>query len=249
MTDRDDLPALLDDLSATLDELRAELEADGAERRADRGPEARDRTPWRRSRHAARPRPGEFLRFTEEYTIPTLISFLEANIRALELLRGVLRLTGGRGLPATDRDDERVTTAGRRALDGVDAVLADLQDALEARPTDENARDLLDDARSLRREIDGAIGGRADERRVDRDRRPRREPTDAISIAVTDETADGGDGNEGEDPDGPEVDVDAELDAIRREVRPDEDDGASPDASERPSRRRARDDDEDRDGS
>ncbi|WP_254544045.1 DUF7547 family protein [Halomarina pelagica] len=249
----DDLLALLDDLADTLDALREELDAEDATerrtRRADRGVPARDPMP----RRPTPPRPGEFVRFTEEYTIPTLIAFLEANVRALELLRGVLRLAGGRGLPATDRENERVATAGRRALDGVDAVLDDLQDAFEGRPTDENARTLFDDARALRREIDDAIAGRTIDRDArtarayrdrdrGRDRRPRRDSTDPISIAVTDETADDEDETDGEASAASEVDVDAELDAIRRDVRPDEDDDASGDDSNRSSGRRPRDD-------
>ncbi|MFC6835868.1 DUF7547 family protein [Halomarina ordinaria] len=240
----DDLEARVDDLAATLDALRDEL-ADLDEREGLGG---RERRPRRRTP----PRPGEFLRFTEEYTIPTLVSFLEANIRALELLQGLLRIAGGRDLPRGDADRERVTRAGQRALDGVDAVLSDLGDALEGQPTDEDARDLLGEARTLRRDIDDALRGRSrPTRQVDdvRDDPSRRDAgTDAddadgpISIAVEDRREDeneaertGADRDAGDATDAPPgVDVDAELDAIRHEVRGDEegDESSSPDEEE-----------------
>ena len=72
--DRDELAAQLDELEATLTDLRSELRSEGR-----RGP-------------PRPPRLGELLRFTEEYTIPTLIALLEATIKSLELLQRPLRL-------------------------------------------------------------------------------------------------------------------------------------------------------------
>ncbi|WP_254538096.1 DUF7547 family protein [Halomarina litorea] len=218
----DDLRHLLDDLSTTLDALRGELD--------DRDRDGRERSRHSRARRTpsvAPPRPGRFLRFTEEYTIPTLVSFLEANIRALELLQGLLGILNG-------SDDSRVErrqfeALGGRTMDQLDGVLTDLQDALDGQPTDPDARDLLEDARALRREIDDRIAGRDLTRREERggraggrDRGGRRSRRDGGPVSI--DVADAGDTTERperEDEDAPrddEVDVDAELDAIRREV-------------------------------
>lgn len=228
MSDRssDDLRYLLDDLSSTLDALRDEL-----------GDQDRRRSGADRDRPLAPPRPGRFLRFTEEYTIPTLISFLEANIRALELLQGLLGLLDGEEGDRRSRSDRRQFEAlGGRTMDQLDGLLDDLQGALEGQPTDPDARELLGDARSLRREIDDHIAGRtADDRREGDDRRRRRRghrerrgrrSDGSVGIDVTDADEEPTDRDEApareESPDD-EVDVDAELDSIRREVRGDPD--------------------------
>ncbi len=241
MSDRssDDLRYLLDDLSSTLDSLRDEL--DERERRDRRG--GRRGRDHDRSRGLTPPQPGRFLRFTEEYTIPTLISFLETNIRALELLQGLLGLLNGSDGSATRADRRQFEALGGRTMDQLDGLLTDLQDALEGRPTDPEASDLLDDARSLRREIDDRIAGRRPEdrrlrdRTGDRDRGRRRRDGGSVSIDVSDaddrRDADRNDAAD-EEADAPddEVDVDAELDSIRREVHGDEggDDGVDADA-------------------
>lgn len=204
----DDLDELLSELSTTLSALQEELaEEDGPSRS-------------RSSTRGQLPSPGRFLRFTEEYTIPTLISLLETHIRALELLQGLLRLVNGR----EDRGDRsssvvgnrRVRNTGRRTLDALDGALSDLQGALEGEPPDGEANSLLNDARSLSEEIDsrlsepgnaesGAENGETDERTDD----------GAIRIDVEGpdtETDDSG------------VDVDEELDTIKRELQDDDDD-------------------------
>lgn len=165
-----DLESLVAELTTTLRELQSE-----ARERESRGP-------------VRPPTPRELLRFTDEVGIPAAILVLEANIRALELLRRTIRLAGGRpprgsadsGATATG---ERVEELGRATLERVDGALADLQAAIEGRPEDGEARDLLRDARELRAEIDARL-----------------------------EEAPDGDGG------GTEVDVEAELDSIRDEV-------------------------------
>ncbi|MFD1515615.1 DUF7547 family protein [Halomarina rubra] len=252
----DDLAALLDELSGTLDRLQTELDADrGRGRRPDRREDRTERSdersaerprdegrrdaPRRRERTTpSLPRPGRFLQFTEEYTIPALIAFLEANIRALELLRGLLRLLNG-----GEVSERRVESVGRRTLGRVDDLLVDLQDAVEGTPSNPEARDLLDDARSLRADIDERIasGGYRDRVREDselvpgdsgHDRRPddRRGRDPPVTIDVTDGDDSPGERarRRGEDhPEGrarrDEVDVDSELDSLRKEVRGDED--------------------------
>ena len=110
--DRDDLEDRLAELESTLRDLQSRLD--------------------RPSRRFRPPTPGELLRFTEEYTIPTVIAVLEANVRALELLQRVLRLAD----PVRAADAE--STAARRraddlrrdAADGLSDALSELRTAL-----------------------------------------------------------------------------------------------------------------------
>jgi len=228
--DEEELEDLVGELAGTLEALRGTLD-DGA-RRATAGTEASGPSP---------PRPFEVVRFTEQYTIPAIISVLEASIRSLELLRGALRLADGRP-EATERergsgrDDERA----ERALGAVDGLLDDLQRTVEGRPVEPEARDLLTDAQSLREEIGDRIaggpgpatseGGRGTDAGAATDRTDGRDG--AVRIAVSEgDDGDRSGTNEGR-PDGRDdertdeertaVDVEAELDAIRREVRGEE---------------------------
>jgi hypothetical protein len=155
-----------------------------------------------------------------------------------------LRVLNGGG----DVSERRVESVGRRTLGQVDDLLGDVQGALEGQPSNPEARDLLADARSLREDIDERIrtgdlrrddGG--ERRRNDGDRstagdrdRGREERDEPVTIDVTDSA--GGDGSDrrGEEtPDGParrdEVDVDSELDSLRREVRGGDSDAAADD--------------------
>jgi len=218
------LEALVAELAGTLETLQAELDDGG------RGPQP--------------PRAGDVVRFTEQYTIPTIISVLEASIRSLELLRGALRLADGQ-LEETDPREGRSRdrrSRGARALDAVDGLLGDLDGAVEGRPVDPEARDLLAEARSLREEIDDRISSRSPGReRTRRASTPHsgtgpRERTagdssgGAVRIDVTDADPDPADcsGATPRESRGEEsrargsVDVEAELDAIKREVRDDE---------------------------
>jgi hypothetical protein len=136
--DEEELAALLADLERTLTELRSEIGADV--RRGDRS-----RRP---------PTPGEILRFTEEYTIPTLISLLEATVRSLELLRAVLRLAGPRSV-----DDRRRGVPDAPETDALRNALTDLREALTRPdlPRDSTAGSILADARDLTEEIDDRL--------------------------------------------------------------------------------------------
>jgi len=225
----EDLTALVDELSVTLDSLKDAVRADARD-----GPVAprRPRSPP----GPTPPSPRELLRFTEQYTIPTLIALLESGVRSLELLRATLRLLDGRRIEeASPATRDRVESVGRTTLDRVDGVLSDLASAVEGgEPSDPDARDLLRDARSLREEIDRRLReaeGEPDRqagRRTDRHdwdgatrRASGRAPAEGRNIPVR--PADGADeagddsGNE-EDDDGDPVDVDAELESIRRDV-------------------------------
>lgn len=221
MSDRDrsdaELTTLVAELRDTLDELQGTVEP---------GP------PSRRP-----PAAGELLRFTESYTIPTLLSILEASIRALELLQATLRLVDGRPLD-TDRRDRRersgdtaarVGSLGRTTVDRVDTALSELTAALEGEPPEGEARDLLTEAKSLREEVDRRI------REAERDGRGggrRRRPVEADTARRASDgvheipvTAEGAPTPDTEDVDAPtadeseaSVDVDAELESIREEV-------------------------------
>ena len=216
---RDDpeLTVLVEELSTTLETLQGTFDEGSRDRRVGpRGP-----TP---------PSPRELLRFTEQYTIPTLVALLESGIRSLELLRATLRLLDGRGIEETSpAARERVESVGRTTLDRVDRVLSDLGSAVEGgEPADPDARDLLSDARSLRDEIDRRLReAEADERSRTRERdwdgtarrTSGRVPAEGRNIPVrsadrSDREADDGDGADGDVP----VDVDAELESIREDV-------------------------------
>ncbi|MFB6090175.1 MAG: hypothetical protein ABEJ97_03875 [Halobellus sp.] len=245
----EDLPALLDDLDRTLSSLRTELERrdESASRRDgdDRGREPRrrrrDRSPFRAPRPPRPPSVPELFRFTEQYTIPTVIAILETTIKSLELLRGVLRLAdpdrsafdrdaaGARDASTAARFGDGVTGLGRGAVSGVERALSELQTALSEAdlPEDESSGELLDDARRLSEEVSDRLAAASERGR--RESEPRRNESErredrpgAVDIDVTgargesesdEETAEGA---EGEAP--PEVDVEAELASIKDEV-------------------------------
>jgi hypothetical protein len=210
-TDDDDLGALVAELEGTLRQLRTEVEGGG--RRDRRGAPGRGEPAGVRGAGPALPRPPsprELLRFTETYTIPTVVAFLEAAIRGLELLAGTIRLLDGRDpRPPERRDDgssvladvstaagERAAAGGREALARVDDALAELQRAYEGEPEDPTARRLLADARDLRDDIDDRLSAiERDGQEGGRDR----------------------DSNQGGDR-GPSVDVDAELASLKEQA-------------------------------
>lgn len=224
----EDLAALLSELQTTLNRLQSELDANGVD----------DGRGGRRTRDAPRPpsRPptlGELLRFTDEYTIPTVIAVLETSIQSLELLRGVLRLTDpSRSLGSDAPESARRLTseAGRRATSRVESALSDLQTALSEAdlPEDERARTLVDDARSLSAEIDRALAdARTDAGRERRRRTGRRggvsirvdeEATDTATEEATEEAAEE---NEAEST---RIDVEAELASLKEDVESGADD-------------------------
>ncbi|WP_424008468.1 DUF7547 family protein [Haloferax denitrificans] len=271
MSDRrrdDDILDLLDELGDTLDELGAELREERDRNRGrDRG---RRVTGDDRFRPPRPPTFGEVLRFTESYTIPTVIAVLEATIASLELLRRLMRLSDpGRAMEDTRGETEsRMRNVPKSAVSGVDRALDELRNALSEAdlPSNPEARDVMDRARSLADELDARIT-EAERERTTRERRWReddrtfesewqrrddarrsgdgnrvsRDPepvgTGPVRIDVTEEAdPDGGD-DESEEP---TVDVDAELESIKREVKGgDEGDapGDDADAGDEPSDR------------
>ncbi len=141
------------DLARTVEELQGEL-ARGASPPGPRPPTPRD-----------------LARFTSEVTIPAIVLALETNVRLLRLLQRALRLAagedprrGGGGTAARERAED----LGRRTLGRLDDALADLQDALEGRPPEDPARELLDEARSLREEVDARLAAAESDRSADR---------------------------------------------------------------------------------
>jgi len=223
--DRDELDDRLDELESTLTDLRQELRAEGR-----RGP----------------PKPpslGELLRFTEEYTIPTLIALLEATIQSLELLRRTLRLADPQRAvreeseTARSRLDQVGSEAGTQlagALSELRTALseADLPENPESRRLIEDARDLTGEIETRLRDAEGAVRDQRDrerrghERGDDRREDGRGSRDRGVMIDVTD-AADGGEGSTddaadpADDPDAdaaPEVDVESELESIKDEL-------------------------------
>jgi hypothetical protein len=230
-----DTAAVLEELADTLAALRRELEAADGDTGAGGGDApGDDRHAPDRPRRRSPPSAGDLLRFTEEYTIPTVIATLEATIAALELLRGLLRLVDPdrRAVgPAAGRAGGRLAAAGDSAVGGVERALSELRTALSAAdlPEDESARRLIEDARALsetvedrlddaRRTVEGEPGSAPDR---DRER--------GVSIDVREEdAAERGAESDGDDEAG--VDVEAELESIRAAVE--RDDGDESDAAD-----------------
>jgi hypothetical protein len=202
-----ELATLVAELRETLDQLGDSVERD------------RDPTP---------PGPRELLRFTESYTIPTVIALLESAVRALELLQATLRLVDGRGVERRERTGEvgrGAGAVGRTTVDNVDRALSGLTAALEGEAPEGPARDLLADARALREEVDERLResewerGGARERGGEGDTDRRRSADDGghrIPVVAEGETPPMDVGTEDEHPQ--TVDVDAELASIRDEV-------------------------------
>ena len=218
--DRAELAAQLDELEATLTDLRSELRTE--ERRGPPRP----------------PRLGELLRFTEEYTIPTLIALLEATIKSLELLQRTLRLADParaareEGEAARSRLDEVGSEAGNQLA----GALAELRTALAEADLPENpeSRDLITDARELTGEIETRLRDAertvSDQRQRERGETPSRgqrgsDADEGVMIDVSDDddssqqSAEETDDSDA-DSDAPAagVDVDAELESIKNEL-------------------------------
>jgi Asp-tRNA(Asn)/Glu-tRNA(Gln) amidotransferase A subunit family amidase len=98
----------------------------------------------------------DLARFTSEVAIPGLILLLKANIQALELLRRTIRIAEGRD-PRRDRVDsevrERAERLGQVTLARLDDVLSELQGAVEDRPQDDRSVQLIEEARTIRQQI------------------------------------------------------------------------------------------------
>lgn len=209
--DREDLVERLDELDTRLRELRDELVAD-------------------RRRQFRPPTPRELLRFTEEYTIPTVIAVLEANIRALRLLQRGLRLADSERTLREEgsRAGERGAVATREAADRLARALDELGTALTETelPSDPEARSILEDVRDVRTEIAERLRESAREdpnRHLDEFAESSEGP---VTIPVEDGDTEGGAGDatsEGADADADDendvgVDVEAELESIKEEM-------------------------------
>ena len=206
MDDDQALEPAVRDLADAVEDLRVELQE------PRRGPLGRFRPPS----------PRELLRFTEQHTLPALVAVLETNVRMLELLAAAIRVADGRPLDAVDRDDDGFET-GRRALetgaDGLaaasratlerlDATLAELQEAVDGgAPDDPEVRRLLSEARTLRAEVDERLADATD-----------RASGSGTDPGVTDDDADPRRVEEGGTGGPVEVDVEEELDTLRREA-------------------------------
>ncbi|MFC5133394.1 MULTISPECIES: DUF7547 family protein [Haloferacaceae] len=237
----DDLEERLDELEDVLSELRRDLRETERDRRGPPRP----------------PRLSELVRFTEQYTIPTLIALLETTIKSLELLQGTLRLADpGRSVTeGAEATGDRLADVRDGATAGLSRSLAELRTALSEAdlPEDAASRSIIADARDLTAEIESRIeegrreadaarsrrderdgdgrGRREDGRRGDDERERRGRGDDrardgAVHIDVTDPDADGDDRPgeveaEAEDVDDagrPEVDVESELESIKRQL-------------------------------
>ncbi|WP_311173664.1 DUF7547 family protein [Halobellus ordinarius] len=248
--DRDeaDLRVLLDDLETTLSALQNELSAEAGRPPADdqAGDGSRDRRGSTRidpDSHRGRmrrdpPRPPslrDLFRFTEQYTLPTVISLLETTIQSLELLRGVLRVadpersafdprdSGSGRTRATDLGDEvtragrdAVSGMGRGAVSGLERTLSELQRALSESdlPEEETSRELLQDAQRLSGEVAERLAAAQTEGESERygyrgesDDSQAAPDTgaDAVTIDVTDDLATGRDETQSENSAGGEM--------------------------------------------
>jgi hypothetical protein len=179
----DDVTALLTDLVTTLRDLETAVEP-----RTERG---RPRPPT----------PKELLRFTSDVTIPAAILVLRTNIEALKLLRRAIRLAERRPVAEDSTGDAvraRAAELSSVTLRRLDGALTEIQRAVEGTPEDEDARELLEEARALRADLADRLQD-ADERR----------------------SADGAD----DSLSSVSVDVDAELQSIKDDIDPPADDG------------------------
>ncbi|MFD1569124.1 DUF7547 family protein [Halorubrum laminariae] len=229
----DDIEERLDELEDVLSELRRDLRET---ERGRRGPPGSPRLP-------SPPRPprlSELLRFTEQYTIPTVIALLETTIKSLELLQGTLRLADpGRGVAeGAESTGDRLADVRDGATAGLSRSLAELRTALSEAdlPEDAASRSIVADARDLTAEIESRID--ESRRAVDAETEPpiddesETESTtdDAVRIDVTDPDAEGGsagrddNGADEDTPSGPEVDVESELESIKRQMDGERDD-------------------------
>lgn len=193
----DDLATLVGDLVTTLRQLEDEFEP-----RTERG---RPRPPT----------PRELMRLTSDVAIPATILLLRSNIEALKLLQRALRMADGRAPTAgTGGSDvrERAEDLSATTLSKLDGALADLQDAVDGEPQNDEARELLAEARTLRTGI---------EDRLDDRRNGESPPTDESTPV--------------EESDGPEDDVPVDVDAELRSIKDDVTDGADDTADDDPS--------------
>ncbi|WP_132060762.1 DUF7547 family protein [Halorussus amylolyticus] len=213
------------------------------------------------------PSPSEVLSFTGEYAIPTAIAVLEANVRALQALQQVIRvLDPERSVVGEERDrlESRAADASRATLDRLETALEDVENVVRESdlPREGEARDILEDARRINREIrdrvdrsrrdaDEARGrerGRGQDRGREQDRDRRDEDArqrgrdgerenesdrdDFEERSTTIDLSDPGEDGEADGDDAVQVDVDAELRSIKDELEHRDDDVTEADGEE-----------------
>lgn len=221
----DDLDERLDELENVLSELRRDLRETERDRRGPPRP----------------PRLSELVRFTEQYTIPTVIALLETAIRSLELLRGTLRLADpGRSVSEGSAEtSDRLADVRDGATAGLSRSLSELRTALSKAdlPEDAASGSIVADARDLTAEIESRIEETRRGADAERSRRDGRNDGDGPRTGAGDAGADGpvridvtapdGSDETGDDSaDGaPEVDVESELESIKRRMNEDAADG------------------------
>lgn len=207
MDDRDrDLAEATAELNETLEALKTELTE----------PPDREFKP---------PTPRELLRFTEQYTIPTTIALLEAGIRSLELLAAALRAADGRPIDAVSGElgtegRDRLAATSRETLHRLDDALAELQSAARGEPSAPEIAHLLTEARELRAEVDDRLADAIDGE-------PRRSGPDPGAGSRVGSGSENTPSEHGAD-DTTEIDVDEELESIKRTVEGSSDDDGSP---------------------
>lgn len=203
------------ELEETLEALRAELHD------SRRGPFGLPRPPA----------PGELLRFTERHAIPTAIAVLEAQVEALKLLQGGLRLADPERAVREEstKTRDRAERAGRAVIDRLDSTLADLQTEIEegTLPPGGEARDVVEQARDLTGEIDAELrGGRSAGRRGGDGEAATEEHAEASGSDSGAST--GGADAASDSEDVVQIDVEGELRSIKEEL----DDAGEPEGGE-----------------
>ena len=216
----DELEERLDELEGVLSELRRDLRETDRDRRGPPRP----------------PRLSELLRFTEQYTIPTVIALLETTIKSLELLRGTLRLADP-GRSVTDdagAAGDRIADVRDGASAGLARSLSELRTALTEADLPEEAasRSIITDARDLTVEIESRIqeGRREADTARQSSRRDdsRGSRNDRNSGAEGSETDDR-DERRQRDDDSPDRDRGIRIDVTDPDAEPAEDDDPDPD--------------------
>ena len=143
----------------------------------------------------------DLARFTSEVAIPALILVLKTNIQMLELLRRAIRIAEGREQdhPRSGEMRQRAERLGQATLSQLDTLLVELQSAVEGRPNDERARQLIDEARSLQQEIqeefDTERDGETEGVNIDVDAELRALKDDVDRYSEDDDADDGDDDN------------------------------------------------------
>lgn len=114
------------------------------------------------------PTGNDLARFTSEVAIPGLILLLKSQIKALELLRRTIRIAEGRQVRSASTGASEVRNRaeqlGSATLTQLDAVLADLQEAIEGRPANERSNELITEARELQERVQEELSTQDTER-------------------------------------------------------------------------------------